>query len=180
MIIKTETITLDEFQIIVNYHTNESELFSEAKHRGVPLVSTYSVIKHPPHTYPGEYHLHVYDGNNQIFAINQGGSGHDGYHGYVIPNKVYQALTQKFPTWLFPPTKIIEALNCTYILNPISILRYSEILNEIEIMGMELNIYEQAEKMLLFESNNVKIQNNKEAIIDRFKELYRELSKRID
>lgn len=169
---RTENIVIDELQIIVIYHTEDSELLLEARHKGMPLIGTYSVIKHPPHTQPGEYHLHVYDGNNQIFAINQGGSGHDGYHGYAIPNKVYQALNQRFPSWLFPPDQIIEALNCTYILKPISSLKYSEILNEFDLMQNELNTYEQAEKNLLLESSDPKIQEKKEIIRDRFKSLY--------
>ena len=180
MIIKTETITIDEFQIIVNYHTSESELLLEAKHKGTPLVGTYSFTKHPPHTQPGEYHLHVYDGNNQIFAINKDGTGHDGYHGYVIPNKVYQTITQRFPSWLFPPDQIIEALNYTYILNPISTLRYSEIVNEIEAISKELRVYEQAEKMLLLESNLPKAQEQIEVMKNRFKGLYKALSQKIE
>jgi len=124
-----EILEIEGFLILVTYHSDadNSELLLEAKAKGTPLVGTYSVMKHQPHTNPGEYHLHVYDGQNQIFAINKSGKGHDGYHGVRIPNKVYQALTQKYKGWTIPPDQIIESLYYTYICIPIADLSYREI-----------------------------------------------------
>lgn len=137
---KHEKLEIDGYVIIVIYHDKDSELLLEAKMKGEALIGSYSYIKNKPHTPDGDYHLHVYDGNNEIFAINKGGSSHDGYHGVRIPNKVYQALTKKFDKWIFPPSQIIETINYCYILKPKGNLSYKEILNEYEIIQEERNI----------------------------------------
>ena len=81
---------------------------NEARHRGKPLVGAYSVLEHPPHTNPGEHHLQVYLKNNKIFAINRSGSGHDGSSGRRIPNKVADALRDRYPKYRIPDNNIIE------------------------------------------------------------------------
>lgn len=47
-------------------------LLTEARQR---LAGVYFYDKHQPHAPPGQYHLHVYLKNNQIFAINWDGTG---------------------------------------------------------------------------------------------------------
>ena len=150
----------------------------EAKFKGTPLVGTYSVIKHQPHTNQGEYHLHVYDGKDQIFAINKSGKGHDGYHGVRIPNKVYQALIQKYNGWAFRPDQIIESVYHTYICRPISDLIYSEILNEMNVLQQEMNLSYEA-LLLLEENSKITAQKKHEKILKRFETLFSESVKRI-
>ena len=182
---KHETFEIDSYLIVVTYHDNQSELLLEAKTKGEPLIGTYSVIKHQRHTPNGDYHLHVYDGQNQIFAINKGGSAHDGYHGVRIPNKVYQQLTSKFSGWKFPPSKLIETVNYTYILKPLSDLSYKEIINEISTMQSEREILETFKSVS--GSNQILNENYKIAdivnqigqVTERFKELFLESVKRI-
>jgi hypothetical protein len=102
--------------------TGEKALM-EANHRGTHLVGLYSYNKHQPHNPTGEYHLHVYKKNNEIFSINQSGKGHDGYSGTRIPNDVYGALKDKFPTWNWPATQLIESVNHEHT-NTISMKEY--------------------------------------------------------
>lgn len=100
--------------IIFHIYTHtliEEEMLLEAKSKGNPLDGTYSFLKHQPHNSTGEYHLHVYDRSNEIFAINQSGKGHDGYSGTSIPKRVYNALVAKFPHWNFPANRIIESID---------------------------------------------------------------------
>lgn len=175
-----EVIEIEGFLILVTYHSDadKSELLLEAKSKGTPLVGTYSVIKHQPHTNPGEYHLHVYDGQDQIFAINKSGKGHDGYHGVRIPNKVYQALTQKYKGWAFSPDQIIESVHHTYICRPISDLSYREILNEINVLQQEMNLSDRVQ-LLLEGTSKTTAQKKHEIILKRFQTLFSESVKRI-
>src|SRR5947209_1120940 len=76
---------------------------------GVPLGGQYSATLHGAHTTPGMKHIHVYAGNNQVFAMNIDGSAHDRSHGTRIPNKVAKALSQRFPDFKPPPNNIIES-----------------------------------------------------------------------
>ena len=182
---KHETFEIDCYSIVVTYHDNQSELLLEAKTKGEPLIGTYSVIKHQRHTPDGDYHLHVYDEQNQIFAINKGGSAHDGYHGVRIPNKVYQELTKRYNGWQFPPNKIIETVNFTYILKPLAELTYKEIINEISTIQSEREILETFKSLsgsnhILNESiSKSDISNQIEQVTERFKELFLESVKRI-
>jgi hypothetical protein len=87
-IVKTEVIEIDGFLIFI-HETEETkeQLLLEEKDIGSPLTGPYSYKKHQPHNPTGDYHLHVYKKENEIFSINKGGSGHDGYSGTRIPNK---------------------------------------------------------------------------------------------
>ncbi|WP_223648911.1 hypothetical protein [Hymenobacter psoromatis] len=106
----TEQIGGYTFKIYLHQeHDTDIKLILEGTTKGMPLGGTYSFIKHQPHNSTGEYHIHVYDDSNEILAINQGGTGHDGYHGTRIPNKVYRALVAKFPNWKFPSNQIVES-----------------------------------------------------------------------
>jgi len=177
---KHEILIIDDFRVIITLHDSESSLLKEAKHVGIPLVGTYSVIKHPPHTQPGEYHLHVYDDSEQIFAINKGGTAHDGFHGVRIPNKVYNALTAKYKGWLFPPDQIIESIYYTYILSPIADLSYRELLKECDIIQGELNLCDRIVMAQLNESiNDNKIKHLMNQLQNRFKKLMVESINRI-
>ncbi len=177
---KYEILVIDEFRVIITIHDSTSLLLNEAQHKGIPLIGTYSAIKHPPHTQPGEYHLHIYDGNDQIFAINKGGSAHDGFHGVRIPNKVYNALNSKYKGWMFPPNQIIESIYYTYILSPIADLSYREILNESNIIQAEMNLCDRIKKSNLNKSIDLSnIESQQDKLLKRFQGLMIESFKRI-
>jgi hypothetical protein len=113
-----ETIKIGNYYFIIHELDKSSqELLFEAKHKGNKIVGQYSAIQHQPHNPTGEYHLHVYKKENEIFSINKSGRAHDGYSGTRIPNDVYKALCTKFPDWNFPKTQIIESLDYTLILD---------------------------------------------------------------
>lgn len=134
-----ETLEIEGYKIIITYHNNNSQLLKEANHRGKHLVGTFSVLQHSAHTNPGEIHLHVYNKNNQIFAINQSGSAHDGYHGVRIPNKVFKALKKQYPKFNFPKTQIIESIEYTFAFNESDKLTDDQIKDEIKILENEMN-----------------------------------------
>jgi len=177
---KNEFLEIDDIRVIITYHDASSSLLNEAKTKGAPLVGTYSAIKHKPHTQPGEYHLHVYDGKDQIFAINHSGSAHDGFHSVRIPNKVYQALSAKYKEWMFPPNQIIESIHYTYFLNPIEDLTYRDLIYESKIIQSEMNFFDRVKKANLNESINLsKIDSQQEKFLKRFQSLMIESIKRI-
>jgi hypothetical protein len=128
---------------------------------------------------------HVYNGQNQVFAINKSGTAHDGYHGVRIPNKVYKELINRYNGWQFPPSKIIETVNYTYILRPLADLTYSEIINETSTMQKERGMLEDFKGIIEstqvlnenFRINNLRTQI--EQITERYKELFLETVKRI-
>jgi len=183
---KQETIEIEGYIIVIFFHEEESQLLIEAKSKGEPLIGTYSVTKHQPHTQPGDYHLHVHNGNNQIFAINQNGSAHDGYHGVKIPNKVYKALVIKYNDWTFPPSKIIETVNYTYILKPTADLNFKEIIAEINSISKDKQLIEQLQNIRKdyqiltenYEIIDLDAQINK--FTERIAELYAESIKRLN
>ena len=89
---------------------NGLAMLTEAKHKGVPLHGPYSVQKHSAHVQPGEPHVQVYLKNNKLFALNMhSGTAHDKSHEIQIPNKVADALRQKFPDITLPPNNFIES-----------------------------------------------------------------------
>ena len=59
----------------------------------------------------GQKHLHIYAGQTQIAAVNADGSGHDGYSGTQLPNKVAKAIRAKFPDFNIPSDNILESLD---------------------------------------------------------------------
>jgi hypothetical protein len=82
----------------------------EARHRGVHLGGPYSAAYHKAHTNPGEDHVQVYMRNNKLFALNVGGTAHDGSHGIRIPNRVAKGLQARFPHLKLPKDNIIECI----------------------------------------------------------------------
>jgi len=113
---KTEVIEIDGLIIFVHeIEETKEQLLLEAKGIGSQLAGRYSYKKHQPHNPTGEYHLHVYKKENEIFSINKGGSGHDGYSGTRIPNEAINSLKDKFPDWSWPENQIIESLTHTII-----------------------------------------------------------------
>jgi len=62
-------------------------------------------MKHPPHIPDGQYHLHIY--MNKLFVINKDRTVHDRSHGFTIPRKVGDELTNIFPDYKIPRNFII-------------------------------------------------------------------------
>lgn len=131
-----QTIEIGNYYFIIHeLQESREELLLEAKHKGSKLVGQYSVTKHQPHNPTGEYHLHVYKKENEIFSINKSGRGHDGYSGTRIPNDVYNALCAKYPDWKFPQSQIIESIDSKIILD--QQMRYT--LRTVHVSGHRLN-----------------------------------------
>ena len=103
-------ITIEEYTLYLYYTPELENVIQEANKRGErDLPGRYSVSKHKPHTTEGEYHLHIYDRNNQIGSINQSGKGHDGYSGTQLPKKIIPQLQKLFRQFKIPDDGIIES-----------------------------------------------------------------------
>ena len=100
--------TVDSIAVHILFSAFEAGPVLEGKSKSFELGGAYSTQLHHAHTSPGQTHIHVYAKNNQLFAMNQDGSAHDRSHGSQIPNKVAQAITQKFPGFALPPDNFIE------------------------------------------------------------------------
>ena len=101
--------TVDSFAVHILFSASKAGPLLEGKSKSFELGGAYSAQLHQAHTSVGQTHIHVYAKNNQLFAMNQDGSAHDRSHGSQIPNKVAQAITQKFPGFTLPPDNFIEA-----------------------------------------------------------------------
>ena len=107
--------TVEEYTIYLYPSSiREKDRIEEARHRGDPLIGKYTVRRDTPHSDSGQYHLHVYDRNNQLFAINKDGTAHDQSHGCRIPNKAADALRSMYPDFCFPRDNFIESAGISY------------------------------------------------------------------
>lgn len=103
------SLDIDEYQVFIFCDdASDRKMLTEAKQRGVPIGGIYSAIEHPPRVTPGLKHLHIYARNNEIAAINISGTGHDGWTGVRLPNKVVNGIQQHFPAYRIPPGGILE------------------------------------------------------------------------
>ncbi len=100
---------LENFVVHILFSKSESGPLLEGKSKYVELGGVYSAQLHQAHTSVGQTHIHVYAKNNKLFALNRDGSAHDRSHGAQIPNKVAQAITQKFPDFTLPKDNFIES-----------------------------------------------------------------------
>ncbi len=104
---------VDDYIVHLYFETTGPILqcLDEAKHRGnIELGGQYSANKHSGHIPDGKIHLHLYAGQKQIAAINNDGTGHDGYTGTKLPNKVANAIRKIFPEFSIPLGNIIESV----------------------------------------------------------------------
>jgi hypothetical protein len=102
---------VDKFAVTITVTSNEDvQLLQEARRRGEPLGGPYSAIHHTPRFAQAQHHLHIFKRGTEICSVNQDGSGHDGFHGFQLPNKVADAIRQQFPTWRIAPDNIIESI----------------------------------------------------------------------
>lgn len=103
------SLEIDKYTIWIYFKNSERQLVSEARRKGIHLTGPYSFIKHPPHNPTGDYHLHIYYKQNELFSINKGGTGHDSSGGFRIPNRIADELRWIFPKWKIPKDNIIES-----------------------------------------------------------------------
>lgn len=100
---------VEDYSVHVLFDAQESNILTEAKHKGSPLGGQYSAQLHSAHSSTGQQHLHVYAKNNQLFSLNKDGTAHDQSHKTQIPNKVAKAITNKFPDFSLPKDNFIES-----------------------------------------------------------------------
>ena len=113
------TFEVNEYVIHIYFDFDSplTQRIEEAKHRGeIELGKQYSANKHSGHIDGGQKHLHIYAGQTKIVAVNADGSGHDGYSGTKLPNKVAKAIRAKFPDFNLPSNNILESINKAQIL----------------------------------------------------------------
>jgi hypothetical protein len=102
------TFTADNYVIHILYTKSDGGALLEGKNQSHSLGGQYSADLHKANSTVGQEHIHVYAKNNQLFAMNQDGSAHDRSHGTRIPNKVAQAIIQKFEGFKLPHNNFIE------------------------------------------------------------------------
>lgn len=100
---------VDGFSVHILFKPTQKGFLVEAKQKGTPLGGKYSAQFHRAHSPVGQDHIHVYEKNNQLFAMNVDGKAHDKSHGVRIPNIVATAIVQKFPMFNVPDDKLIES-----------------------------------------------------------------------
>jgi hypothetical protein len=103
------TIRAGNDLITILYSTQSSRMLNEAKTKGLPVGGPYSIQFHSAHSPVGMSHLHAYERNNQLFALNLDGTAHDKSHGTRIPNRVASAISHYFPDFQLPQDNIIES-----------------------------------------------------------------------
>ncbi|XDD52184.1 hypothetical protein AB3N59_19705 [Leptospira sp. WS92.C1] len=130
-VLNCDILEFDASIVYVYYFPSEAnikKLLQEANSRGdKALGGGYSATKHKPHTPKGEYHLHIYSGNNQIGAINKSGTTHDTFHGNQIPKSLIPKLRKAFPGFEIPENGLLES---AFKLNP-NLESYSEKIDEL-------------------------------------------------
>ncbi len=59
---------------------------------------------------PEKDHIHVFKKGKEIFAINRDGTAHDGWHNVMIPGAIFNILQNKFSSFNFPQSRLIETM----------------------------------------------------------------------
>jgi hypothetical protein len=98
-----DTFEVDEFTV----HIYEPANMLHARLKGdIPMGGQYSARIDKV---PVQDHVHVYKGQNQICSMNADGSGHDGYTGTRLPNKVVKAIKgrNEFKNFKLPPNNVL-------------------------------------------------------------------------
>ena len=75
----------------------------------IPGLKGYSFRKDKPSGIPGpgnQYHYHIYLQGKEVFAVNNDGTGHDGFHNVRIDKELADYLRQKGAN--VPDTNLIE------------------------------------------------------------------------
>ena len=88
------------------------QLLKEAGGNWKNMTGPYRYRVDGPHdATTGQRHIHVYKKNNQLFALNWDGSGHDNSKGTEIPKKVHDYLGNAHPDLSLPKNRIIESIH---------------------------------------------------------------------
>ncbi|ANB96701.1 hypothetical protein [Vibrio parahaemolyticus] len=102
-LIEVDCFEVDEYT--VHIHQRDDVLHAQLK-GNISLGGNYSARID---NVPGQSHVHIYEGQNQICSMNADGSGHDGFTGTRIPNKVVRAIKKKreFKNFNLPPNNVL-------------------------------------------------------------------------
>jgi len=105
--------TEDELPESLQEATKKSErLLIEAHGNWKNIRGPYRYRIDGPHeSSTGQRHIHVYKKNNELFALNWDGSGHDNSRGTEIPKKVYDHLSSNHQDLKLPDNRIIESIS---------------------------------------------------------------------
>jgi len=111
MSIQKVLLEIDDYIVHLYYDEDDpkNEQINESRDRGTPLGGQYSGQLHKAHTDANQDHLHIYQRNKRLFALNIDGTAHDKSHGYRIPNKVAKGIQKHFPDFQLPPNNLIES-----------------------------------------------------------------------
>ena len=102
------TIKIDTEFIHILFRNNETSALFEAKNRGKPVGGAYSLQFHKKHSQKDKDHIHAYEKNKQLFALNIDGTAHDRSHKVRIPNKLAKGIRNHFPYIILPNDNVIE------------------------------------------------------------------------
>jgi hypothetical protein len=120
---KWASITIEQYTIWIYFSdVNTENRLYEAEQKGQPIIGPYSLILHRPYIPAGLKHLHIYNRQNEIIAINKDGTAHDRNQSVEIPCCVADALRQRFPDWKIPNDNIIDSYGS--VLTPIFIEKF--------------------------------------------------------
>ncbi len=120
---KWASIRIEQYTIWIYFSdVNTENRLYEAGQNGQPIIGPYSLILHRPYIPAGMTHLHIYNRQNQIIAINKDGTAHDRSHGVEIPHRVADALRRRFPDWNIPDNNIIGSYGS--VLTPLFIEKF--------------------------------------------------------
>jgi hypothetical protein len=98
-----------------SFFSSEYKLLNEAKRQTIGNGT--SVNFHRDHSGLNDRdkdHLHFMYKKNKLFAVNRDGTGHDGNHGYRIPNDEFGYIKAKYPDFNINNNQIIERLENEY------------------------------------------------------------------
>ena len=102
------TLEADGEVIHILFKNCKTSALYEAKNRGITAGGAYSLQYHKKHSIVGMDHIHGYERNKQLFALNVDGTAHDKSHGVRIPNKLAKGIKHHFSDIVIPPRNIIE------------------------------------------------------------------------
>ncbi|NOJ02110.1 hypothetical protein F0240_20240 [Vibrio kanaloae] len=102
-LVEVDTFEVEEFTV----HLYESADVLHVRLKGdIALGGNYSARIDKV---PSQDHVHIYKGQNQICSMNADGSGHDGFSGHKLPNKVVKAIKKRddFKGFNLPPNNTL-------------------------------------------------------------------------
>lgn len=103
------TIEAESEVIHILFDNRVESFLNEAKTKGIPVGGPYSIRFDKVPVNMGDDHIHAYERNNELFALNVGGTAHDNSHGVRIPNRLAKAINKYFPGIKLPKDNLIES-----------------------------------------------------------------------